>query len=202
MTTKELKKAISYYTAQANVRIAEYREQEARNIEGENKEFIFTSKNINRRISQLAKLAGTKSRVGEIGVGTRGKTKEQLKEQLTAIKGFVQKERITPEGRAFYEKAEQQRYETFKENYGKMSRDEYAKFVETMNNLRNSIDDFKYGDLGQDMAKTYGSLKTDGRMKFGEIAKEVLQSKEAEGKDSKWVNDTIVARIREELKRG
>lgn len=178
-----MREAIRHYTADINVRVAEYREEGGK------------SKVIESEIAKLRATAGTKSKHA-IGVGVSGKTKVELQQQLIGLIRFERKDIFTPEGeRRFTEKAKQQ-YETFKENwaeYGDVSEETYDKFIDAIYTLKNDIKDFGYEDYGRDLVKQFVGASSEGQTKFVDIVSRVVK---AGGKNRVQIIDEVARELR------
>lgn len=196
LTVKELKKAISYYTAEANVRITEYR-QGGFELNDKRYKKDIAEQRIEKKIESLKKRAGTESRTGEIGVGVKGKNKEQLRTQLSAIKNFVEKDYFTPKGLAHQAAVDEQRYKTFKERYGKLTREDYKTFIDVITDLRETVTGFKYENVEGTFGQAY--VDTPDKKKFVDYVKEVLQEEDVLGnrvyRDKKEVFDEVKKRV-------
>lgn len=196
LTVRELKKAISYYTAEANVRITEYR-QGGFELNDKRYKKDIAEQRIEKKIASLKKRAGTESRVGEIGVGTKGKSKEQLKTQLSAIKNFIEKDYFTPKGLAHQAAVDEQRYKTFKDRYGKLTREEYKQFIEVLTDLRETIVGFKYENVEGSFGQAF--VDTPDKKKFGEYVKEVLQTEDANGNAVWQTKEDVLQEVKKRI---
>lgn len=183
LTVNELRKAIRYYTAEINVRVAEYR------AEG------YRSKIVEAEVSKLRARAGTKSKHA-IGVGVERKTKVELQQQLIGLIRFENKDIFTPEGERRWAEKTQRQYETFKENfkeYGNINEEVYDKFIDAIYTLKNDIKDFGYEDFGRDLVKQFVGASTAGQTKFVDIVSKVVK---AGGKNRVQIIDEVQKELR------
>ena len=166
MSTRQLRREIRRLTIEANERIGEYREAELFSAQYEN------------MIARLKGIAGTRRGFkGEVGLGTSRKLKTELQSQLRGLTKFVELDEYSPRGiDEFSEKTERQ-YETFIDNYGYISKEDYLEMVDTMNLVKASLKGWGYEDimdtsgkagisLGASMAKKYVEADQKGKGSF------------------------------------
>lgn len=166
MSTRQLRKEIRKLTLEANERIGEYRQSDTFSPQYEN------------LIVRLKGIAGTRRGYkGEVGLGTSRKLKTELQSQLRGLRKFVELDEYSPKGiDEFNDKTERQ-YETFMDNYGYISREDYLEMVDTMNLVKASLKGWGYEDimgtsgragisLGASMAKKYVEADSKGKGNF------------------------------------
>lgn len=183
LTTRQLRKEIRRVTLEVNERIRDYR------AEGGNAEYF------NRMVNRLKYVSSHNRKMtidgeevvvktvprgykgGEIGLGTSYKLKTELQEQLSALRKFIEKDDYSPQGiEAFNEKTERQ-YETFVDNYGYITKEEYLEMIDTMNLVKESLKGYGYEDLmatgsmqgfslGASLANKYVEANERGRGTF------------------------------------
>lgn len=211
MTTRQLRDEIRKRTAQVNVRIAEYKEAVAKGVQKMSqvveegirklKEASASEKIVKRKVNGKTKSEHTgvyyipKGEKGEIGLGLGYKTKSELQRQLAGLRRFEEKDIETPEGRRQWSEKVEKQYETFRERYGDISREDYEDMIDTMNIVKNTLKDYGYEDFGGGYARMYNNATKQGKRKF---AKYVDQAKrESSGKTTEDVLDRVAELLRE-----
>ena len=196
MSTRQLRREIRRLTIEANERIGEYREAELFSAQYEN------------MIVRLKGIAGTRRGYkGEVGLGTSRKLKTELQAQLRGLTKFVELDEYSPRGiDEFSEKTERQ-YETFIDNYGYISKEDYLEMVDTMNLVKASLKGWGYEDimdtsgkagisLGASMAKKYVEADQKGK---GNFIHYVEQAKKlSKGGSTEDLFDTLTELMRED----
>lgn len=196
MTTRQLRREIRKLTLEVNKRIGDYREADLFSAQYEN------------MITRLKGIAGTKRGYkGEVGLGTSRKLKTELQSQLRNLSKFVELDMYSPKGiEEFNEKTERQ-YDTFVDNYGYISKEDYLDMVDTMNLVKASLKGWGYEDimdtsgragisLGASMAKKY--VEADSRGK-GNFIHYVEQAKKlSTGGSTEDLFDTLTELMRED----
>ena len=196
MSTRQLRREIRRLTIEANERIGEYREAELFSAQYEN------------MIVRLKGIAGTRRGFkGEVGLGTSRKLKTELQAQLRGLAKFVELDEYSPRGiDEFSEKTERQ-YETFIDNYGYISKEDYLEMVDTMNLVKASLKGWGYEDimdtsgkagisLGASMAKKYVEADQKGK---GNFIHYVEQAKKlSKGGSTEDLFDTLTELMRED----
>lgn len=196
MSTRQLRREIRRLTIEANERIGEYREAELFSAQYEN------------MIVRLKGIAGTRRGYkGEVGLGTSRKLKTELQAQLRGLTKFVELDEYSPRGiDEFSEKTERQ-YETFIDNYGYISKEDYLEMVDTMNLVKASLKGWGYEDimdtsgkagisLGASMAKKYVEVDQKGK---GSFIHYVEQAKKlSKGGSTEDLFDTLTELMRED----
>lgn len=184
MTVKQLQNAIREKTAEANIRIAEYRER-GKSIKVYEKE-----------IGYLKHYAGTKTGArGEIGLGFKYKTKAQLEKQLNRLEGFIAKDVYSEKGKEAYNA---DRYDksrsTFNARYGYMSESDFRELYDTFDVLRNELKDYGYEDLGASLAQQF--QQTTNKEKFADYV--LYVAKHNKGISSETFIDILSNNLKEE----
>lgn len=184
MTVKQLQNAIREKTAEANIRIAEYRER-GKSIKVYEKE-----------IGYLKQYAGTKTGArGEVGLGFKNKTKVQLEKQLNRLEGFIAKDVYSEKGKEAYNR---DRYDksrsTFKARYGYMSESDFRELYDTFDVLRNELKDYGYEDIGPSLAQQF--QLTTNKAKFADYVLDV--AKHNKGISSETFIDILSNRLKQE----
>lgn len=184
MTVKQLQNAIREKTAEANIRIAEYRES-GKSIRVYEKE-----------IGYLKQYAGTKTGArGEVGLGLKYKTKVQLEKQLNRLEGFIAKDVYSDRGKEAYN---EDRYDssrsTFNARYGYMSETDFRELYDTFDVLRNELKDYGYEDLGASLAQQF--QQTTNKPKFADYVLNV--AKHNKGISSETFIDILSNKLKEE----
>lgn len=183
LTTRELRKEIRRLTIEVNERIRDYR------AEGGNVEYF------NRMVNRLKYVSSHNKKVtidgeehviktvprgykgGEIGLGTSYKLKTELQEQLSSLHKFLEKDEYSPQGVEEFNEKVQRQYETFTENYGYITKEEYLEMIDTMNLVKESLKGYGYEDLmatgsmqgfslGASLANKYVEANERGRGTF------------------------------------
>lgn len=183
LTTRELRKEIRRLTIEVNERIRDYR------AEGGNAEYF------NRMVNRLKYVSSHNKKVtidgeehiiktvprgykgGEIGLGTSYKLKTELQEQLSSLHRFLEKDEYSPQGIEEFNEKVQRQYETFTENYGYITKEEYLEMIDTMNLVKESLKGYGYEDLmatgsmqgfslGASLANKYVEANERGRGTF------------------------------------
>ena len=184
MTVKQLQNAIREKTAEANIRIAEYRES-GKSIKVYEKE-----------IGYLKQYAGTKTGArGEVGLGLKYKTKAQLEKQLNRLNNFISKDVYSERGKDAYNA---ERYDnsrsTFNARYGYMSESDFRELYDTLDVLRNELKDYGYEDLGPSLALQF--QLTTNKAKFADYVLDV--AKHNKGISSEQFIDILSNKLKEE----
>ena len=183
LTTRELRKEIRRLTIEVNERIRDYR------AEGGNAEYF------NRMVNRLKYVSSHNKKItidgeehviktvpkgykgGEIGLGTSYKLKIELQEQLSSLHKFLEKDEYSPQGIEEFNEKVQRQYETFTENYGYITKEEYLEMIDTMNLVKESLKGYGYEDLmatgsmqgfslGASLANKYVEANERGRGTF------------------------------------
>lgn len=217
MSTRELRAEIRKRTAEVNVRISEYREEVRK---GTMKENSFLEQNIEqlKRSTMAEKIAekrinGKRVKVhtgvyetpkgarGEIGLGLSYKTKGELQKQLASLRRFEKNDFDTPEGKRQWNAKVEKQYNTFKKNYGDISREDYEDMINTMNIVKNTLKDYGYEDNGTGYARMFNKADEQGKKKFNkyvEQAKNTARSKSAnKGITAEDILDRLAEILRE-----
>ena len=184
MTVKQLQNAIREKTAEANIRIAEYRER-GKSI-----------KEYEKEIGYLKQYAGTKTGArGEVGLGFKYKTKAQLEKQLNRLEAFIAKDIYSERGKEAYNA---DRYDksrnTFNARYGYMSESDFRELYDTFDVLRNELKDYGYEDLGASLAQQF--QQTTKKAKFADYVLDV--AKHNKGISSETFIDILSNKLKEE----
>ena len=184
MTVKQLHKAIREKTAEANIRIAEYRES-GKSIKVYEKE-----------IGYLKQYAGTKTGArGEVGLGLKYKTKAQLEKQLNRLQGFIAKDVYSDRGKEAYNEDRYDRSRSaFNARYGYMSETDFRELYDTFDVLRNELKDYGYEDLGASLAQQF--QQTTNKAKFADYVLDV--AKHNKGISSETFIDILSNKLKEE----
>lgn len=202
MTTRELRKEIRRRTAEANIRINEYREAIK---QGKQKASQFIEKAINRLkqgsagFNKKGEYTVPKSRTGEVGVGTSYKRKVELQKQLEGLRRFEKTDMETPEGKRNWNEKTRNQYETFKKRYGDISEDDYEDMVNTMNIVKNTLKDYGYEDNGTGYARLYNKADEQGKRKFARYV-EQARNEVSDGKYGSRTAEDILDRVAEMLR--
>lgn len=166
MSTRQMRKEIRRLTLIANERISEYRQTGIKSTQFEN------------MIERIKGSAGTRRGFkGEVGLGTSRKLKTELQSQLRGLEKFVELDEYSPQGIEEFNAKTERQYETFVDNYGYISKEDYLEMVDTMNLVKASLKGWGYEDimdtsgkagisLGASMAKKYVEADSKGRGSF------------------------------------
>ncbi len=211
MSTRELRAEIRKRTAEVNVRISEYREEVRK---GSMKENAFLEQNIEhlKRATMAEKIAekrvnGKRVKIhtgvyempkgarGEIGLGLSYKTKGELQKQLASLRRFEKNDFDTPEGKRQWDAKVEKQYETFKERYGDISREDYEDMINTMNVVKNTLKDYGYEDNGTGYARMFNRANKQGKRKFTKYVEQARR--ESEGKTAEDILDRLAELLRE-----
>lgn len=184
MTVKELQQAIREKTAEANIRISEYRER-GKSIKVYEKE-----------IGYLKQYAGTRTGArGEIGLGFKYKTKTQLEKQLNRLNEFIAKDVYSERGKEAYSEDRYNRSrKAFNERYGYMSENDFRELYDTFDVLRNELKDYGYEDLGPSLAQQF--QQTSEKAKFADYVIDVARHNK--GISSETFIDILSNKLRNE----
>ena len=209
MSTRELRKEIRRRTAEANIRIAEYREAIQK---GTQKASEFIEKTIQNLISNTSyskpirnkegkiesyQTMTPTSKKGEIGMGTSYKRKAELQKQLEGLRRFEKTDIETPEGKRHWNDKVEQQYKTFKERYGDISRDDYEDMIDTMNIVKNTLKDYGYEDNGTGYARLYNKSNARGKKKFARYVEQARNESAGGGKTVEDILDRVADLLRE-----
>lgn len=207
LTTRELRAEIRKRTASVNVRINEYREaveegkmkankiveSGIRRLQEASSAEVVTTKKVNgkRKTTRTGVYAIPKSKTGEVGLGLSYKSKSELQRQLASLRRFEEKDISTPEGEREWSKKVEQQYETFKQRYGDISKDEYNDMIDTMNIVKNTLKDYGYEDLGGSYARRYVRATEQGKRKFAKYIDKIKRDIDAETKEAKRLGKKV-----------
>ena len=169
MSTRELRKEIRRRTAEANIRIAEYREAIQKGTQQASKfieSVIERLKQASAGYNKKGEYTVPKGQRGEVGVGTSYKRKVELQKQLAGLRRFEKVDIETPKGESEWSDKVNNQYKTFVSRYGNISPDDYVDMVDTMNIVKNTLKDYGYEDNGTGYARLYNKAKGQGKKKF------------------------------------
>lgn len=199
LTTRELRDEIRKRTAEVNITISEYRESVRKGIEKANQVVEDSIRKMREASAGISKKTGKvvvpKGRKGEIGLGLTYKTKSELQRQLAGLRRFEEKDIYTPKGKEKWNEKTNKQYETFKNRYGDISREDYDDMIDTMNIVKNTLKDYGYEDFGGSYARTYTRANKEGKRKFARYVDQARR--ESSGKTTEDVLDRVAELLRE-----
>ena len=181
LSTKQLRSEIRRLTIDVNERIREYREMGGATKYFEkmvNRLKYISSYTVKKKIYgevETVKQVPRGYKGGEIGLGTSTKLKSELQQQLSALRNFIEKDEYSPKGVEEFNAKVNRQYETFKERYGEISKEDYLEMIDTMNLVKHALEGWGYGDtntnvhgvhLGASLAGKYVEATEEGRGKF------------------------------------
>lgn len=183
LSTRQLRAEIRRVTLEVNERIRDYRAMggDAEYFNRMVNRLKYTS-SYSKKImvdgeEQVIKAVPRGYKGGEIGLGTSYKHKIELQEQLSSLHRFLEKDEFSPQGiEEFNEKVNRQ-YETFTDNYGYITKEEYLEMIDTMNLVKEALKGYGYEDLmvtgsmqgfslGASLANKYVEANEKGRGTF------------------------------------
>lgn len=199
LTTRELREEIRKRTVSVNATINEYRNAVQLGIEKSNQVVEDSIRKMREASAGISKKTGKvivpKGRKGEIGLGLSYKTKSELQRQLAGLRRFEEKDIYTPKGKEKWNEKTNKQYETFKNRYGDISREDYDDMIDTMNIVKNTLKDYGYEDFGGSYARTYTRANKDGKRKFARYVDQARR--ESSGKTTEDVLDRVAELLRE-----
>ena len=199
LTTRELRDEIRKRTAEVNITINEYREAIRKGVEKTNQVVESSIRKLREASSGLNRKTGKfvipKGRKGEVGLGLTFKTKSELQRQLAGLRRFEEKDIYTPKGKEKWSEKTNKQYETFKDRYGNISREDYEDMIDTMNIVKNTLKDYGYEDFGGSYARTYSKANKDGKREFARYVDQARR--ESSGKTTEDVLDRVAELLRE-----
>lgn len=199
LTTRELREEIRKRTASVNATINEYRNAVQLGIEKANQVVEDSIRKMREAAidinKQTGKIIEPKGRKGEIGLGLTYKNKSELQRQLAGLRRFEEKDIYTPSGKEKWNEKTNRQYETFKNRYGDISRNEYDDMIDTMNIIKNTLKDYGYEDFGGSYARTYTRANKAGKRKFARYVDQARR--ESSGKTTEDVLDRVAELLRE-----
>ena len=162
MTVKELQTEIRRLTRSVNVKLAEYFQK--RPNEQTDKMIAKMREGsawIDRQTGELKVPKGYEG--GYLGLGFKGKKKDQLEQQLLDLQAFNIKEQVTDEYRWKVTEKSKLAYKTFTERYGDISYKEWEDFADLVNTIGGSLKDYGYEDIGGSIAFNYADAIKRGK---------------------------------------
>ena len=199
LTTRELREEIRKRTASVNSTINEYRNAVQLGIEKTNQVVEESIRKMREASAGINKKTGKvvipKGKKGEIGLGLSYKTKSELQRQLAGLRRFEEKDIYTPKGKNKWNEKTNKQYETFKNRYGDISREDYEDMIDTMNIVKNTLKDYGYEDFGGSYARTYTKANKEGKRKFARYVDQARR--ESSGKTTEDVLDRVAELLRE-----
>ena len=199
LTIRELREEIRKRTVSVNATINEYRNAVQLGIEKSNQVVEDSIRKMREASAGISKKTGKviipKGRKGEIGLGLSYKTKSELQKQLAGLRRFEEKDIYTPKGKEKWNEKTNKQYETFKNRYGDISREDYDDMIDTMNIVKNTLKDYGYEDFGGSYARTYTRANKEGKRKFARYVDQARR--ESSGKTTEDVLDRVAELLRE-----
>lgn len=204
LTTRELKREIRKLTAEANIKLSDYRSKvKAGDIEQNDivEDIIEQMKYRSGYISKKGEYHIPKGKYGEIGLGLTYKTKKELQTQLSILRRFDRKDVYTPQAVEELKAKTKKQYNTFLKNQDlsedEFSFDEYQKMFDVFNVVKSDLKDFAYEDKGNALARSYSKIKD--KSKFIDVVKEAKEALTGVGASVKDFTDKINDIIKEKM---
>lgn len=193
-TIKELKEKIRDYVKEVNERLEGYFEAGEKNVIVEKEKARLEAGG-----SKMTK-GGTKLSEGFSYRDESGKRiylkKSELEERERELKRFLQNDIYTPAGAERFKENKMKSYDTFRKRYGDLSVSDWQKFYQSLDDIKNTLSDYKYETYQSEIANQFSKSSEDLKERFVDVAAKAqqlvdLKTKNKKAKDSEILMEQI-----------
>lgn len=185
-TVRQLKEELRRLTRAVNIKIAEYRATHGSEDE------IF-SKIVNRLKMNSGVLRGYEG--GEIGLGIKGKRKEDLERQVIELERFESKEWFSSKAASRLDGRHKKAYITFVKNHGYVSEEEWEAYVTILGTMYSYLASYGYEAIEGSMANLFVNANTKGRIKMGAYILDTGRELRGKGATPEQFIDTLTSKM-------